>query len=62
MIMVYAIPIIIIYQSVTNKSYLPFMLGTTIGQIGTTIIVLAVIICVWVLVTKLGSPITDGED
>lgn len=62
MIMVYAIPIIIIYQSATNKSYLPFMLDTTVGKIGTTIIVLAVIICVWVLVTKLGAPITDGDD
>lgn len=56
-LMIGFIPITMIYNAFTNKDYLPFMTQTTVGKIGVAVIFSVVVGCLWVVNTKLSSPI-----
>ena len=63
-IMLGAIPAMFAYQSMTNKDYLPFMLNTTMGQVGTVFLILVCAIAFWFINAKIGAPIdkTSNKD
>lgn len=56
-VMLASIPMIIVYQCVTNNSYIDFMTNTFIGKIGTTFIAGIFIGCVWFVNAKIGAPL-----
>lgn len=63
-IMLAAIPAMFAYQTITNKDYLPFMLNTTMGQVGTVFLILVCAISFWFINAKIGAPIdkTTNKD
>lgn len=56
-IMLGAIPMMIIYQIFTSDTYLDFMLHSTVGKIGSAVIVAIMMGAVWFINAKIGSPI-----
>lgn len=56
-LMISFIPITMIYNAFTNKDYIPFMTQTTLGKVGMAGIFAVIIGCLWVVNTKLSSPI-----
>ena len=56
-IMVSSIPGVVLYQCATSKSYVDFMTHTTTGKVGSALIVLAVISCIWFINAKIASPL-----
>lgn len=63
-IMLGAIPAMFAYQTITNKDYLPFMLNTTMGQVGTIFLIAVCAIAFWFINAKIGAPIdkTSNKD
>lgn len=56
-IMLSFIPVVIIYQISTNDTYLPFMLNTEMGKIGTAAIILVMLGSLWFINKKIGAPL-----
>lgn len=56
-VFVVAVPLVAIIQSTTDEAYIPFMTQTLMGQIGTLIIILILILSLWVAVNKIGGPL-----
>ena len=52
-----AIPFVMIYQSFTSDSYLDFMLHTSTGQMGLTVILTIMLATFWFINKKIGAPI-----
>lgn len=63
-IMLGAIPAMFMYQSLTNKDYLPFMLNDPLGQGGTIFLIAVCAIAFWFINAKIGAPIdkTTNKD
>ena len=53
----YAVIGVIIYQGLTNKSYIEFMTTTFTGKMGTLFIVAVLVGTFWFINTKLNAPI-----
>jgi len=51
------VPLVAIYSALTNPDYLPFMTQTTIGQIGTAVVVCITLAEFWFINKKIGAPI-----
>lgn len=51
------VPGIVLYQILTNRSYISFMTGTQMGKLGTASIVFVCFGCLWFINNKLGAPI-----
>lgn len=51
------VPIIIIYQIFSNDTYLPFMLNTQIGKIGSAGILMVMLFGIWFINKKIGAPL-----
>jgi tight adherence protein B len=56
-IMVAAVPLIAIYQTLTNDQYIYFMTQTSMGRIGTAGILTTLLLIVWFINAKLGAPL-----
>lgn len=56
-IMIGSIPAFAVYQMFTNDTYLDFMTSTLMGKIGSTVILLAVILVTWFVNVKIGAPL-----
>ena len=56
-IMIAFIPLTMIYNAMTNDEYVTFMTTTTLGKIGVAGIFAVIVGCMWVVNTKLASPI-----
>ncbi|EGT3641087.1 TPA: type II secretion system F family protein [Clostridioides difficile] len=56
-IMVFAIPVLMLYQSFVSDGYLDFMINEKIGQIGLTGIFVSILLCVWFINAKIGAPL-----
>lgn len=56
-IMIGSVPMIAIYQLVTNDEYATFMTKTSTGRIGTAVIIGTLIIVIWIVNAKIGAPI-----
>lgn len=56
-LMIGFIPCTMIYNSLTNKDYIPFMTQTTLGKVGVAIIFTVIVGCLWIVNTKLSAPI-----
>ena len=56
-LMIAFIPCTMLYNAFTNESYIPFMTQTTLGKIGVAGIFAVIVGCLWVVNTKLSSPI-----
>lgn len=56
-IMIGAVPAFAIYQVFTSDGYIAFMTGTTMGRIGTTVILSTLILVTWFVNVKLGAPL-----
>ena len=56
-LMISFIPGTVIYSALTNPEYLPYMTTTQIGKIGTTFIFAVVIGSLWLVSSKIASPI-----
>lgn len=56
-IMVVATPAFMCWQAVANPDYLDFMLNTTTGQIGLTVIFVVVLLCIIFINAKIAAPI-----
>lgn len=56
-IMLLSIPIFAVYQSMTNPSYLDFMIGTLTGKVGITVISFVLLGCIWFINNKIGAPL-----
>lgn len=56
-IMVSAIPMLIGYQAMTSDTYINFMLNTTIGKVGSAVIVGIIMGSIWFINTQIGKPI-----
>lgn len=56
-IMLAFVPMIIAYQIMTNPDYLPFMLNTDTGKMGTAGILAVLLGCLWFINKKIGAPL-----
>ncbi|MFJ8531408.1 type II secretion system F family protein [Bacillus sp. NPDC094106] len=56
-IMVAAIPMLISYQIATSDSYVDFMLHTTVGKVGSTVICAIIMGSIWFINKKIGAPL-----
>lgn len=56
-IMLSFVPVIAIYQAATNDQYIYIMTKTSMGRIGSAVIVSALIMIAWFINTKLGAPL-----
>lgn len=56
-IMLAFVPIIILYQVFMNADYLPFMMNTDIGKIGSAGILAVCLGCLWFINKKIGAPL-----
>lgn len=57
--MIAFIPVTMIYNAFTNAEYLPFMTETQLGKMGMTFIFTVIILCVWLVNTKISAPIDE---
>lgn len=57
MLLWFAVPAVMLYQSVTAEDYLRFMFQTDIGKYGLTFIVIALIGALWFINKKIAAPI-----
>jgi tight adherence protein B len=58
-VMIIFIPVVVVYNALTNPDYINFMTTTTLGKIGTTVIFAVVAGCTWLVNTKISAPIED---
>lgn len=56
-IMLACIPMFAIYSAFTNDNYIPFMIGTTMGKIGTAVIASIFMGSIWFVNSKIGAPL-----
>lgn len=56
-LMIAFIPCTMIYNAFTNEDYIPFMTQTTLGKVGVAGIFAVIVGCLWIVNTKLSSPI-----
>lgn len=56
-IMVSAIPMVVLYQIATSRTYIGFMTTTTVGKVGSAVIVGVIMGSVWFINAKIGAPI-----
>lgn len=56
-VMLASIPMFALYQIMTNKDYVTFMINDPMGKIGTSAIVGVFVGCVWFVNAKIGAPI-----
>lgn len=56
-IMLGMVPIVIAYQIMTNDQYIHFMTNTTMGKIGTVVIVVILLGCLWLINAKISAPL-----
>lgn len=57
MLLWFAVPAVMLYQSVTTEDYVEFMFKTDIGKYGLTFIVVALIGALWFINKKIAAPI-----
>ena len=55
--MLFMVPLVAVYQSLTNPDYINFMTKTTMGRIGTTIIATVVMLIFWLINNKIAAPL-----
>mgnify|MGYP006381830405 CR=1 FL=1 len=55
--MVAATPAFMIWQGLSNPDYVDFMLNTTTGKIGLSVIFVVVLLCIVFINAKIASPI-----
>lgn len=51
------VPIVIVYQIFSNEDYLPFMLNTQIGKVGSAGMLMVILCCIWFINKKIGAPL-----
>jgi len=53
------VPAIAIYQTMTNDSYVDFMINTFIGKVGTAVIMSVLVGALWFINAKIGAPLEE---
>lgn len=56
-LVLFGIPVIAIFQSLTDSDYVHFMTHTVVGQVGTSFVTIVFLISLWFLNKKVGAPI-----
>jgi len=58
-IMLAFVPVVVIYQATQDADYIPFMINTTLGKVGSSACVAIWLLCFWMINSKLGAPLED---